>query len=299
MAGIPWQNVQALRGKGVQARLVVFERAKLHPEADWSLDRRGGLPRRLATQAAALARLLPRTDVFHFYFGLTLVPKSLQFPILRATRKKSVFHYLGSDIRGKTPAELAYGRRADAQIVGSFDALRWIPDAEMIPPGLDLRPFTPVPPTDRKRPIVVHAPSDRKKKGTEYVIEACARLPVELDIVEGLPHEQARERYARADIVVDQLNAGWHGVFALEAMALGKPVVVRLKPDVVEQAERAYGTKVPLVPATKETLVDALRPLVESPALRREIGAASRAYVEKVHDIDRIADRLVELYARL
>jgi glycosyltransferase involved in cell wall biosynthesis len=53
------------------------------------------------------------------------------------------------------------------------------------------------------------------------------------------------------------------------------------------------------VPATKETLVDALRPLVESPALRREIGAASRAYVEKVHDIDRIADRLVELYARL
>jgi glycosyltransferase involved in cell wall biosynthesis len=227
------------------------------------------------------------------------VPKSLQFPILQAARKKSVFHYLGSDIRGKTPAQLAYGRRADAQIVGSFDALRWVPDAEMIPPGLDLRPFTPVPPTDRERPVVVHAPSDRKKKGTEYVIAACAQLPVELDIVEGLPHEQARERYARADIVVDQLNAGWHGVFALEAMALGKPVVVRLKPDVVAQAERAYGTKVPLVPATKETLVDALRPLVESPALRREIGAASREYVERVHDIDRIADRLVELYARL
>jgi hypothetical protein len=47
--------------------------------------------------------------------------------------------------------------------------------------------------------------------------------PVDLDIVEGLPHEEARKRYARADIVVDQLNAGWHGVFALEAMALGKP----------------------------------------------------------------------------
>ena len=82
-------------------------------------------------------------------------------------------------------------------------------------------------------------------------------------------------------------------------MALGKPVVVNLKPDVVAQAERAYGTKVPLVPATKETLVDALRPLVESPALRREIGAASRAYVERVHDIDRIADRLIDIYARL
>jgi glycosyltransferase involved in cell wall biosynthesis len=53
------------------------------------------------------------------------------------------------------------------------------------------------------------------------------------------------------------------------------------------------------VPATKETLVDALRPLVVSPALRREIGAASRAYVERVHDIDRIADRLLDIYSRL
>ena len=299
VAGIPWENVQALRRKGVDARLVVFERSRLHPEADWSLDRRGRLPRRLATQLSAFARLLQRTDVFHFYFGLTLVPKTLQFPILRALRKKSVYHFLGSDIRGKSPAELAYGKRADAQVVGSFDALRWVPKAEMIPPGLDLRPFTPVPPSDRERPLVVHAPSDRKKKGTQYVIDACARLPVDLEIVEGLPHEQARERYKGADIVVDQMNAGWHGVFALEAMALGKPVVLHLKPDVVAQAERAYGTKVPLVPATNDTLVDALRPLVESPALRREIGAASRAYVEQVHDIDRIADRLLDIYARL
>src|SRR6478609_5140825 len=298
-AGIPWQNVLALRRKDVDARLVVFEHGRLHPEADWSLDRRGGFARKQLTQWRALARLLPRTDVFHFYFGLTLVPKSLQFPILRATRKKSVFHYLGSDIRGKSPEALAYGKRADAQIVGSFDALRWVPEAHMIPPGLDLTPFTPVPPTNRERPLVVHAPSDRKKKGTQYVVDACAQLPVDLDIVEGLPHEKARERYKRADIVVDQLNAGWHGVFALEAMALGKPVVVHLKPGVVAQAERAYGTKVPLVPATKETLVDALRPLVESPALRREIGAASRAYVEQVHDIDRIADRLIDIYARL
>jgi len=299
VAGIPWQNVQALRRKGVDARLVVFERGKLHPEADWSLERRGGLPRRLATQFAALARLLPRTDIFHFYFGLPLVPKSVQFPILRALRKKSVFHYLGSDIRGKTRAELAYGKRAGAEIVGSFAALEWVPEAHVIPPGLDLRPFTPVPPSDRARPLVVHAPSNRERKGTQWVVEACAQLPVELDVVEGVPHDVARERYARAEIVVDQLNAGWHGVFALEAMALGKPVVTYLKPELVERAAAGYGVRLPIVPATKETLTDALRPLVESPPLRRELGAASRAYVEQVHDIDRVADRLLELYARL
>jgi glycosyltransferase involved in cell wall biosynthesis len=299
VAGIPWENVQALRRKGVDARLVVFERGKLHPEADWSLDRSGGFVRRQLQQWRALARLLPRTDVFHFYFGLTLVPKSLQFPMLHALGKKSVYHFLGTDIRGKSPAELAYGKRADAQIVGSFDALRWVPQAEMIPPGLDLRSFTPVTPSDRERPVVVHAPSNRARKGTEHVIAACAELPVELDLVEGVPHGEARERYARADIVVDQLNAGWHGIFALEAMALGKPVVTRLKPDVVARAESAYGTKVPIVSATADTLVEVLRPLVADPALRRRVGAESRAYVERVHDIDVIADRLVDLYSRL
>jgi glycosyltransferase involved in cell wall biosynthesis len=299
IAGIPWENVQALRRKGVEARLVVFERGTLHHEADWSLDRRGPLPMRLAQQLAAFARLAPQTDVFHFYFGLTLIPKSVQFPLLRGLRKKSVFHYLGSDIRGKTPAELAYGKRADAEVVGSYDAIRWVPEARVIPPGLDLRPFTPVPPTDDPRPLVVHAPSNRAKKGTTQVIEVCAQLPVELDIVEGVPHEEARARYARADIVVDQLNAGWHGVFALESMALGKPVVSYLKPDVVERSAEGYGIRIPIVPATAGTLVDALRPLVEQPALRRELGAASRAYVERVHDIDRVADRLVDLYRSL
>src|SRR6185437_15121930 len=157
-AGIPWTNVQALRNRGIGAQLVVFNRYALHPEADVDLERSGGLLQQQLTQARAFARLAPRTDVFHFYFGLTLLPKSIQFPLLRALRKRSVFHYLGSDIRGKSPDELAYGKRAGAEIVGSYDALRWVSEAYVIPPGLDLRPFTPVPPTDAARPLVVHAP---------------------------------------------------------------------------------------------------------------------------------------------
>ena len=214
---------------------------------------------------------------------------------------KSVFHYLGSDIRGKTPEELTDGKRADAEIVGSYAALRWVPDANVVPPGLDLRPFTPCSRRrDSPRPLVVHAPSNREKKGTRYVIEACEQLPVELDIVEGVNHEEARERYARADIVVDQLNAGWHGVFALEAMALGKPVVAHLDPETVERSAEGYGIRVPIVPATKDNLADgahAARRGRRPPP--RSSARQSRAYVEQVHDIDRIADRLLAIYAAL
>ena len=257
-AGIPWTNVQALRARGVDAQLVVFNRYKLHPEADLDLRRSGGFLRRQLTQARAFARLAPVTDLFHFYFGLTLLPKSIQFPLLRVLGKRSVMHFLGSDIRGRRPEELDWSRRAGARIVGSYDATRWVPDAHVIPPGVDLSKIDPVPPPDRERPLVVHAPSSRRRKGTEDVIAACAQLPVDLEIVEGLRHDEASRR-----------------------------------------TEEAFGIEVPIVNATKQTLVAALRPLVESPEERRRVGAASRAYVEQVHDVDRVADRLLALYAAL
>jgi glycosyltransferase involved in cell wall biosynthesis len=299
VAGIPWTNVQALRRKGVDARLVVVERQKLHPEADWSLDRPSGFWGRQAVQWPAFLRLLPKTDVFHFYFGWTLVPRKLQWPILKATRRKSVLHFLGSDIRGKTPEQLRFARGADARIVGSYDALRWVPDAHVVPPGLDLSEYTPAPPEHNDRPVVVHAPSSRRRKGTEHVVAACEGLDVELDIVEGLRHDEARRRYERADIVVDQLNAGWYGIFALEAMALGKPVLSYLRPEAVQEMQRALGVDVPIVPVTKETLRERISELAESPERRRQVGAASRAYVERVHDADKGADRLLEIYQSL
>jgi glycosyltransferase involved in cell wall biosynthesis len=300
-AGVPWTNTQALRRRGIDARLVVFERYKLHPEADESLEIPSNslLLGRQARQWAALARLLPRTDIFHFHFGLTLVPQSVQFPILRAARKKSVMHYLGSDIRGKTPQQLAYGKKADAEIVGSYDAIRWVPEADVIPPGVDLAAITPAPPSERERPLIVHAPSSRRRKGSEHVIAAVGGLDADLELVEGLHHDAAFERYRAADIVVDQLNAGWYGLFAIEAMALGKPVVTFLHDEAVRRTEDAFGTSVPIVSATAETLREALRPLVADAARRRELGAASRAYVERVHDLETVTDRLLALYARL
>jgi glycosyltransferase involved in cell wall biosynthesis len=298
-AGIPWDNVQALRRRGVDARLVVFERYKLHPEADREIRRPRNLLARQAVQAGALARLLPRTDVFHFYFGLTLVPKRAQFPILRTTKRKIVFHFLGSDIRGKTPDELAYASKADARIVGSYDAIRWVPDAEVIPPGVDLAKLQPAPPPRDDRPVFVHAPSSRTRKGTEHFVRACEGLGVELEIVEGLHHDEARRRYQRADVVLDQLNAGWYGMLAIEAMALGKPVVTFLYDEATRRTEEAFGMRVPIVRADKDYLVETLRPLADSAAERRRIGAESRAYAEHVHDLERVADRLLALYARL
>jgi glycosyltransferase involved in cell wall biosynthesis len=208
-------------------------------------------------------------------------------------------HYLGSDIRGKTPAELAFGKKADVEVVGSYDAIRWVPGAEMIPPGIDVRTIAPALPSDRTRPVILHAPSSRRRKGTEHVLAACESLDADLVLVEGLHHDDAFERYREADIVVDQLNAGWYGLFAIECMALGKPVVTFLHDEAVHRTEKELGVRVPIVRATKDDLRARLEPLVADAAERRRIGAESRAYVEQVHDLDAIADRLLALYSRL
>jgi len=298
-AGIPWANVQALRARGVDARLVVFNRYRLHPEADIDLERKGGLIRQQRTQWQAFAQLAPKTDIFHFYFGLTLVPKSLQFPLLYAMRKPSVMHFLGSDIRGRPPDDLKWARRAGAIVIGSYDAIQWIPDAHVIPPGIDVAAIEPVPPRDHDHPVVLHAPSSRSRKGTEEVVAAAEQLGLNLELVEGVDHLAAFERYRAADLVVDQLNAGWYGMFAIEAMALGKPVVAFLHEEATRRTEEAFGLEVPIVHATKETLTDVLRELVASPDELRRIGAASRAYVERVHDLSVVGQRLLDLYAGL
>jgi glycosyltransferase involved in cell wall biosynthesis len=153
-----------------------------------------------------------------------------------------------------------------------------------------------VPPVERERPLVVHAPSDPGKKGTQHVVEACAQLPVDLDVVHGVPHDEAVERFRRADIVVDQMHYLWHGVFTIESMAYGKPVVTHLDEEAVRQTEEAFGVQVPIVRATKDDLVEKLRPLVDSFELRRRLGEEGRSYVERVHDLDKVADRFIGLY---
>src|SRR5207245_1220986 len=81
----------------------------------------------------------------------------LQFPLLRVTRRKSVLHYLGSDIRGKSHEELAWGKRADAEIVGSWDAHRWVPTAHVVPPPIDLARYVVAPRPENELVRIAHA----------------------------------------------------------------------------------------------------------------------------------------------
>ncbi len=166
---------------------------------------------------------------------------------------------------------------------------------------VDTSSFEPSPPAAKNgRPVVVHAPSNPRVKGTPSVratVEQLRRDGLDFEYVEvqGMSHAAAREHYRRADLVVDQLCIGAHGVFALEAMSLAKPVICYIRPDLVG----TYPSDLPLINANPDTLTPVLADWLSRPSDRRALGIASRAYVEREHDVAVVAGRLLAAYDEL
>ncbi len=196
-----------------------------------------------------------------------------------------------------------FRRYADRIYALNPDLLNVLPLAEFVPYAhvvpSQSRPHYPAP---RARPRVLHAPSHRGVKGTRFVLEAAERLrregvPFDLELIENLPNAEALQRYREADLVVDQLLAGWYGGFAVEAMVLGKPVIAYLRESDLHVLPREMREELPVIDANPETIYDVLR---EWLTVRRHVlperGRAARAYVERWHDARAIARRLIRDY---
>ena len=314
VAGGPGAISAGLRALGVESTLLVFNERPFERGFDVNLELRdtsrlSSVPFNLPKQLRAFAKALPRFDVFHFHAGLTLAPPRVTLPLLRARKKGVVFQSWGSDLRGRSASEVSYLRDAGAVIVGSYLTRRlaprgpW-PEYDVVPPAIVLDEWQPSPVDPGNVLRVAHAPSKRAVKGTEAVLAAVESLrakgaPIELDLIEGVPNREARLRYAAADVVIDQLRIGWYGMFAIESMALAKPVVVHLDAEAAAETEAAFGLELPLVRANEGDLEAVLGGLVERRAELPELGRRSRDYVERVHAHTAVAGRVLEIYERL
>ena len=314
VAGGPGAISQGLRELDVESTLLVFNERPFERGFDMNLELRdtsrvSSVPFNLPRQLKAFAWAARRFDVFHFHAGLTLLPKKLNLPALRLLRKAIVFQSWGSDLRGRSAAEVGYLSSANAVIVGSFLTRRlsprgdW-PEYDVVAPAVVLTEWQPSPtdPGDVLR--VAHAPSKRAVKGTESVLRAVESLqrrgvPLELDLIEGVPNREARARYAAADVVVDQLRVGWYGMLAIESMALAKPVVVHLDEEAAAETEAAFGLELPLVRADEGSLEDVLAGLVEVRESLPELGRRGREYVERVHAHTKVARQVLDIYERV
>lgn len=145
---------------------------------------------------------------------------------------------------------------------------------------------------------IVHAPSHRDVKGTKYVLEAFGRLQAEgiafrYTLVEGLSNQDARKVYETADLLIDQLLAGYYGALAVELMALRKPVICYMRDSDLQNMPDDMRKDIPIIRAEPSTIYDVLKKmLMTSRSDLQAIGARGREYVEKWHDPQKIAETM-------
>ena len=259
-------------------------------------------------------------EIYHFHYGRTLIFGFLDLPILKLLGKKIVFEYHGSDVRNPFgfANSISFTKKigllakqallkvvsrlfVDAEVVTTPDLLEYVPSAKFIPVAVEdhwLSSQVRVPGRNGKM-LIVHAPTDRAVKGSDYVVSAVKQLqkeglPVELDLVEGVPPNDVRKHFEKADIAVDQLLIGWYGLFAVEMMALGKPVVCYIRDDL-----KKYAPDLPIVNVNSENIADILRQLINNKKQREELGREGEEFVRKFHSSGVVAKRFIELYKKL
>lgn len=313
IAGQAWYSVSGLRQAGENVDLVEWQKNPFGYPYDilLNIDKRKKyfLPWYALKVFVFFIYAVYKYKIFHFHFARSIC-NNHDLWLLKLLNKKIVFEYHGSEIRDpkikyiETQDEFFNNKTISCKttkinkrickyaytIIFHDDEL--IPHLPantskifVVPLRIDLDKFIPNYPKENAKTVrIVHAPSSRSVKGTDSILKAVEQLKlkynIDLILVENTPQEEAKKIYMTADIIVDQLVIGTYGVFAIEGMALGKPVVTYI----TEEMKKKFPEELPIISADRSSIYEVLEKLVLDSTLRREIGISSRNYVETYHD---------------
>lgn len=178
----------------------------------------------------------------------------------------------------------------------------FLPRGSFLPYGnVDVEAIRPVEAAPRERPLILHAPSDASIKGTPLILEALDALKGEFDfelrLVQNLPHEEAMALYREADLLIDQVLAGWYGGLSVELMTMGKPVACYVRDEDLSFIPERMRDDLPLYRIDPRTLVDDLRAVLRDRPNWQAAGRRSRDFVLRWHDPRKLAQVLLGAYA--
>jgi glycosyl transferase family 1 len=324
IADQPVEWAAALVPFGVQAEVWSFG----EPAFGMAVDRVFDADRLLADPGyrwQALTDAVAGFDVFHFQYGRSLLnardpalPQLWDLPLLRSLGKRIFMHWHGSDVRlrsihmAREPqsylanvevdeaailARIAIARSyCDRMFVSTPGLLDYVPDAVHLPLALDVSAWRarrdgPEPAV----PVVVHIPSRRSTKDSDLVDAALYPLAQRGVIFyrspSGLSRSQVKAELARADLVMDSLTMGDHGLISLEAMASGAIALAH-----VHERNRARMPGDPVVEVTGDTLAEVVTTLAEDPAERARLRRLGQHWVRTHHDRPVVGRLLAEAY---
>ncbi len=317
IAGIPGVLAKAERALGIDSKSVCYPTNVYRYYSDITISPDSAYSLKFIIGTAL------KYDLFCFHFGHSLTGDKLwDVPWLKRMGKKVCFFFHGCDLRSskyvvskyevnpcrnhwpmgcsanRMKAQRIARKFADAVFVSTPDLLEFIEGSVWVPQPLDLDwlnrfreiSLNHIYDENKKDVLIAHAPSDRSAKGTVYLEKAVNDLKnsgvnIELRLVENKPYEEALAFCAEADIVVDQLLAGAYGQYAVEMMALGKPVVSYIREDVRSK----YPDDMPVISADPNVIQSVLLDLINRKSEWKRIGASGIEYVNRVHDSKKVA----------
>lgn len=181
------------------------------------------------------------------------------------------------------------------------ELVHYVPNATFLPySNVEVDQFEPSYPTTDGPIKIVHAPSDPLIKGTRFIAEAINNLSKRFNIqyieIKGVPHAEAMKLYRSADLVIDQVLAGWYGGFAVEAMAMGKPVACYIRDADLACLPEAMRRELPIVRVNVKSLEDDLEQALLQRQAWPEWGQRARSFVMRWHNPRKIAGAMMRAY---
>ena len=197
-----------------------------------------------------------------------------------------------------------YEKHADLIYATNPDLLNILPDRAKFRPYTKLQPDEWIPcysDYTKRKTTILHAPTKQNVKGTQYVDAAIERLKkegydIEYMLLQNIPNKEVIEYYKKADLVIDQLLVGWYGGFAVECMALGKPVMCYIRESDMRFIPPQMDRDMPIIRVTKDTLYDQMKEVLDNKVKLEKIAHDSRTYIEKWHDPVVIAKDIINDY---
>jgi hypothetical protein len=302
-AGSGQQMAIALRSAGHSATLASFSPNPYNYPIDLFISSQNDLKK--------LNALIEAADVVHFKGDH--LPNEKNFPGVKFQGKPLVLTLGGSGFRRKEkflPICVAYqwhSLQDYAAITPNINVLT--PDliytelpCEWLPHAFEEMPNVWEPPKDGVI-IIGHSPSIREKKGTDSVflpflrsLQRNPKFKIEGKIIEGLSNVDCMAKKAKCHLFFDQGLIPAYGRSAVEAMAMGIPVITRLPNEKRNVDIRLKNS--PVIGFEMPTSQSALQAFFGQCDNLSEISKQTHSYARTVHGFDAIISQLVEIYKK-
>jgi len=310
---------KALSLQGVAAEVVYFYRDRFAFGANRDLSGLRGS--KIAKFRAALREFL-RHEVLHYNDAKSLIPFLLDVVLARLLGKRVVVTFNGTYSRLKIVSWLSqrysqWGRQRSFPYTlndATVDAKTWArnvawlllahrvfclnPDLRRGLPGSRFLPYVKASVVGKEARVrsvhagqkitIAHAPSYRSLKGTDLFLAAVDRVNARhgnlvVLLLENLPNDQVVTALDKADLLFDQLWAGWYGGVAVEAMSLGLPVLSYLREADLKYLPVSVRHRLPILQVDPDSLEQVLEAVSTGQINVAEASRKSIEYVKSVH----------------